>query len=211
MINIVTALQCEAGPLVKALGLKRSTSRQSYRVYEKAGIKLVVSGIGKIATGTACDYIHTFSGGLPHTAWLNVGIAGHATSELGSLYVINKVSDADTHRHHYPNIPATIDIPGKALITVDQPCESYDSDFLYDMEASTYFSAAMQYSTRELVQAIKVVSDNRSSSTKEIDKNMVSRLVERNIEVITGLVHYLDSESDKQKSQLSTPDNSLAK
>ena len=53
MINILTALPCEAKPLIHHY---RLNGRQvhGFRIYENSDMRLIVSGIGKVAAAAAC-------------------------------------------------------------------------------------------------------------------------------------------------------------
>ena len=59
MINIIIAIQCEAKPLLKHYGLKGSTDHGPFRIYEGEDMRLILSGIGKIAAAAATSYAFT--------------------------------------------------------------------------------------------------------------------------------------------------------
>lgn len=207
MINIITALKCEAKPLIEALQLSFAGNPESFPLYNNAGINLLVAGVGKTSITAACETVHKVSGSASDGAWLNVGIAGHKSSDIGCAYLVNKVSDKNGGNPHFPYLPEGSRITNKSLVTVAEPCENYRGDNLYDMEASAFFSAAMQYSSRELVQSIKIVSDNSFSSTRKINKSLVHELIQKNIEPICEVVQLLGQESDNLRKRSADPEH----
>lgn len=56
------------------------------------------------------------------------------------------------------------------------------------MEASAYFETATRFSAAELVQCLKVVSDNRSSPAENITPRQVSALIATHIATLEGLL-----------------------
>ena len=77
------------------------------------------------------------------------------------------------------------------LHTVDQPELRYPDDVAYDMEAAGFFEAASRVSTLELVQCVKIVSDNAKSSVENINKQFVRELFEANQPAISSFVKNL--------------------
>ena len=49
----------------------------------------------------------------PNPILLNIGIAGHKENPIGSLYLIDKITDVDSERRYYPafGIYATLSNP----------------------------------------------------------------------------------------------------
>ena len=62
----------------EAFGLERCESPASVKCYVRDRFRLVVSGIGKVASATAVGYIAGSEPDDANFAWVNVGIAGHA-------------------------------------------------------------------------------------------------------------------------------------
>ncbi len=76
------------------------------------------------------------------------------------------------------------------LRTVDRPESELDSSAAYDMEAYGFVATAIRFSTAELVQAIKIVSDNRESTTAAWTAAAVRDLVESRIEDVASAAEY---------------------
>jgi hypothetical protein len=71
---------------------------------------------------------------------------------------------------------------------VDRRESEFDSNAAYDMEAYGFVAAALRFSTAELVQSIKVVSDNRESTFAAWTAGAVRELVESRVEAVAGAV-----------------------
>lgn len=170
-INIVVAHKLEAKALVSMLKLKREHSGGEYPLFSNAdGITLIVAGIGRTAVSAACEFLgrqqQKDDGCIK--AWLNLGIAGHGTASLGSTWLANKITEQCSGRSAYP--PLLVEGVGScSVITVDTPENDYSIDAVYEMEASAFFEAASKFSTAELVQVIKIISDNKSNPISDID------------------------------------------
>lgn len=108
---------------------------------------------------------------------LNIGIAGHSSYKLGSVFVAEKITDLDAGRSYYPQLVTSTPCPTHALNTVAQAQNDYPADALYDMEASAFYETAMRFSSSELIQCIKVISDNKSNPSHEIKPAQVSSLI----------------------------------
>ena len=82
--------------------------------------------------------------------------------------VASKITDHAARRSWYP--PLVAGLPGHAtqVTTFDASVETYPADTVCDMEASAYFACATRFSTAELVQCYKVVSDNGSTGTAAV-------------------------------------------
>lgn len=114
------------------------------------------------------------------TLWINVGIAGHAEQAIGAIFRANKITDQYSLLNedatnptsesgyssvHYPiNVLKAAAIPSLPLISYPQPMLDYDAmkatQSMADMEAIGFAMAAKRYASMELVQAIKIISDN---------------------------------------------------
>lgn len=187
-IRLVVALPAEARPLVSHLGLEREPSAGSFATYRRDDAVLVVSGVGKRAAQAATGHLFARTGEVRDALWLNLGIAGHATRGLGEVVLAHKVVDAASGRCWYP--PWVLDPPCATgeVRTVEAVEESYAEDALYEMESAGFFAAASRFATAELVQAVKVVSDNRRCGTAGITARRVEALIEASLPVVDRLL-----------------------
>lgn len=194
-VNIVVAHGLEAKTLVKMLGLKRNKASSDFVEYSNAnGLHLLVSGIGKAAVAAAVNYLgdQQVSDDSDIRAWLNIGIAGHQDAPLGSGWLGNKITDQRSGASAYP--PQLIDgIRVGSVVTVDEPENSYPLDAAYEMEACSFYAGATKYSTAELVQVFKIISDNLENPLSGIDLQSVPGFITLQAPQIVSLVEKMSA------------------
>ncbi len=183
MLIWVCALHCEAKPVIDFYRLKKSRDEHAFDVYRGDDMVCIVSGIGKIASAAASAWIAASCPGETSLAWINLGIAGSAKYKIGELLLLNQVVDADSGQSYYPAPDPVSALPDSACLTLSQPSEDYRRDTLFDMEASGFMYSALRFSNAELVQGLKIVSDNHK---QHIGKNRqrVSGLIHQHIDTI---------------------------
>jgi len=196
MIYIVCALQCEAKPIIEKYKLSLIPDKP-FRIFQGKEIRVLISGMGKIATATAMAYLYALDGEEKNVTWLNMGVAGHQTLELGSLFNINKVTEETTGVNWYPTRLKSLAMPSHHVRTVETASEDYPSDALYDMEASAFMLTALRFSPVDLVQALKIVSDNLKNPSIAINKVYVEKLIYRNIDQIMTVIDALETVSSE--------------
>jgi hypothetical protein len=193
MINLVVALPAEARPLIDFYRLGDKTTIGTFRVYQHADMSLIISGPGKVAAAAATALLAGRNTPGKQIAWLNIGIAGHATYSTGQSLHAHRITDHATGKSWYP--PQLFDLPTTtgSLLTVDAPENNYCQDVAYDMEASGYYAVASRFSSMELVQCFKVISDNREQPTATITAKSCTQLVTQKLDEIDLLVRALVS------------------
>ena len=181
-LNFVVALSCEAKPLIDYYRLEKQSS-SALPLYSKSNgvqhpykINLVVSGIGMQSMATACGWLGGVSGGKP-AVWLNVGTAGHATLELGVIARVVCATQSDSEAKHFPPLVAKWSGVNAPLISSATPVSQYPEQSLVDMETSAFFIAAKRFASTELVQALKVVSDNPDNQVELLNAAKLSTLI----------------------------------
>lgn len=197
MLNLVVALAAESRPLIRHFGLAEDRSVTGFRVFRGEGIRLVVTGKGRVscAAGVAALGTHEPPEAMP--AWLNVGIAGHASHEVGEGVHALSVLEAATDRRWYPVQVLRLPGRGEAFCTVDVPETAYAKPYVYDMEASAFCATAVRYSTSELIQVYKVISDNRGAGVETVQKHAVRDAMIRHLDVIDEIVAGLSALADE--------------
>ena len=164
----------------------------SFPIYVSDNASLVVSGIGKRASAAATAYLHARTEEKPNLVWVNVGIAGHRTFTPGKLFVAHTIRDEATGQCWFP--PQLSRSADKAeVITVDRTETVFDSEAIYDMEASGFYPTANFLSTGELVQCLKIVSDNRELRASELTRDRIRDIVSNQIGEIERLVRELET------------------
>ncbi len=228
MISIVTALDCEARPLIQYFKLKRCQLFRPFPLYIGDDVHLAVCGIGKLnalSTTSALAGIHAGNAVMrgvtvSESAWFNVGIAGHSRHEIGDAYLVHKVTDTVSmassfcdasvgvgkkNKTYYPLWAGKWPCKSENLITVSEPVTDYLTQAIYDMEGSGFCEAAYRYSTLELVHVLKVISDNKIRPADLIDKAMVTRLIENQIPLIVSVIEGLQQVSQELSALADNP------
>lgn len=191
-IFIYAALPCEAKPLVEHFGLKKATAIQPFAVYFNHDICLTVTGLGKTAMAAGVAYSQALFASVEHPVVLvNIGIAGHQYHELGRLFLIDKITDADSRKSYYPPLVFTPPCSTASIQTVSRPRLSYDLQHLCDMEASAFYETAARFSSGELIQCLKVISDNELSPVENIQPKQVASLIAAHAATVEAILAQL--------------------
>ncbi len=181
---IFTALHCEAKPFIAHFKLKKDSSPHPFAIYRNETVVLTISGSGKVAMAAAVAYTMAVFSGAKKPVLLNAGIAGHRTAELGTVFGANKITDADTGRNFYPQPIVGCDCETLPALTVSTVENDYRDDGLYEMEASAFYETACRFTTAELIQVFKTVSDNHRESVEHIDAKKVTQWLEGSVKSI---------------------------
>lgn len=192
-IFIYTALPCEAKPLVEHYKLKKDTTVRAFSIYCNEDICLTATGLGKCSMSAGVAYSQALFSAVENQVLFNVGIAGHRDHALGSAFLIDKIIDNDCRKNYYPQLVFTPVCPTGTIQTASRPQLGYDHPYLCDMEASAFFETATRFSSAELVQCLKVISDNRLSPADAIKPEQVSAAIAAHIPTIEDILAELIS------------------
>lgn len=207
LLNIVVAHTLEAKPLIAMLGLKKQNHQSPFALYRNdKGTSLIIAGIGKLAAAAATGYLAALqdSSETAVKAWLNLGIAGHQTAELGSGLLAQKLTDQATGSCFYPPMLLT-GFATSDVITVDEPELEYPVDAAYEMEAFGFYAVASRLVTSELVQVFKIVSDNPSNPVKDIDAKLIQHWIKAQRAEIEKLILDLDELAQEYNAAYQLP------
>ena len=191
LIHFVVALDAEAKPLISWFGLKRVQPDRGFPVFRHAHVALVVSGTGKANAAAATAHLHAACGFPRDALWINIGVAGHPAHGVGEAFVIHALEDEAAERRWFPPQAVTPPWPGEQLLTLDRPDLGYQHKALVDMEAAGFYPIACRFSTAELVQAVKVVSDNCEVPAGEVSANDLTMLIGRQLDALDLFLHRL--------------------
>jgi len=216
-INIVTALNCEAKPLIDYFRLKKVLGKP-FDLYvgdttfgedkPVTKINVIVSGIGQIKTAAACGWAASRFG-TDRVMWLNVGVAGHRDCEVGKVARVCNVIDPTTSYSHYPALTAKWSGEDDVLMTSGVAMSDYPKGMLVDMEAAAFFQAACAFTNSELVQSLKIVSDNQEVSIERLNASIISDLIQARVNEIVDFMNNLVDLIPKQ-SLLPQPNDLIA-
>jgi adenosylhomocysteine nucleosidase len=191
MLIWVSALHCEAKPVIDFFRLKKSHDHHAFDIYQKDNMCCIVSGIGKQNAAAATAWVAALHQHSRSIAWINIGTAGSESSAIGSAWSINKITDIESGHCYYPVPLINSQLPTEHCQTHNLPDTQYNSKSLSDMEASAFFGTATRFSSAELVHSIKVVSDNSETPCSR-NKNEVSQLIQQNIKPISEFSYGLN-------------------
>ncbi len=187
-INLLVSLDKEASTIIQHFGLQRDNRQHAWPLYCNDRLSLIVSGMGKINAAAACAWLQAYS---PSPCWINIGIAGHATAEIGSSWLVNKITDMDNNESWYPQTVLLPHMANKSLACASRPVDYESETDLYDMESSGFVSTASRFTTLEWIQLIKIVSDNRRQRWQQLDHNRVPELLGQALPVLEDIIAIL--------------------
>ncbi|MCK4494504.1 MAG: hypothetical protein KAU26_10635 [Methylococcales bacterium] len=170
---IFTALACEAKPFIKRFSLKKELNTHSFTIYRHHDMVLTVSGVGKVSMAAAVGYTLAKFQTIHPPVLINIGIAGHSSALLGTLWRANKIIDLESARCFYPQPIIKLPYPSTVVYTASKPSLDYAKAGLYDMEASGFYEVASCFSSAELIHVFKVVSDNPNETIEAITAQKV--------------------------------------
>jgi len=190
-INLVAALPAEAKPIVERLELERVQPDWGFPIYRRELVALVVSGPGKVNAAAATAALGALNGWRKKAIWVNLGIAGHAERRVGEVLLASSIRDSGSGQVWNPSLLAVPPFPADCLLTLDSPDLTYEHEGMVDMEASGFFPTACRYSSCDLVQVLKVISDNRSNTAEGLGAKRTRSLVAGLLEPLELLVSSL--------------------
>ena len=94
-------------------------------------------------------------------------------------------------RCHYPALIAKWSGETDAVLSVSVPSNDYPGGAAVDMEAYAFFNAALRFSDSELVQSLKVISDNRVSGIEHLNAAKLTELVSSGKQEIINFINAL--------------------
>lgn len=188
-INWVVALKPELRPLISHLGLTHNAqlSGAGFSVYSDRGDlhRVILSGVGKVNAAASVAFLGARLSSNTPEVWINFGIAGNREAEPGKVFRGGRIEDAGSGKSWYPPLLAggrKRRFPDTEIITLDRPVSEYpESIKTVEMEASGFLSAALRFTSIELIQVVKVVSDNASTGWKNLNPGKVQNLCEATV------------------------------
>ncbi len=197
MVHYVIALPCEAQPIIQHYALKPCGGHGRARFFEGENARLVVTGISSLQSAiatTALGNRFPESGSL----WLNVGICGHADAAIGKAFIANRIASDNSRGTFYPQLPWSSPWSGIGIKTLSVPSTRYEADQVFDMEGFGFYTAALVFGSSELVQCVKIVSDNAAQPADgDFDNAAISNLVAAQIPSIETFVETVEKSSGK--------------
>jgi len=183
----VCALNCEAKPWVDFYGLKKRTDKPFWHYTKEAfNVEVVISGIGAVAMATAVGWMGASS--ATPGVWLNLGIAGHATMSIGTIHRVTCAVNANNLIKKYPPLTAKWKGENSAIASVNVPSNSYAEGAMIDMESYAFLESASNFSSCELVQAVKVISDNQEQGFDQLNAAKITELMLPHVDIVNEFI-----------------------
>jgi len=183
MLMVHTALHAEGLALINHYKLRRQHHIKPFACYARDDIFLIESGIGKIHTAAAIAWANaTIDADSP--VWVNLGMAGHGKHAVGSCLLASCIEDEHSGQQTCLT-PLTISAAGREnLLTLDEPADSYPTANMVDMEGSAFARIAHRFTSLELIQSIKVISDNTQNPAQRLKTSEVETLFRPHLDTI---------------------------
>jgi nucleoside phosphorylase len=190
----IVALPAEAKPINRHFGLQRDNHYGELPLYSKDKMALIITGCGGQAASRAAIWMESNLNHGERPAWINLGIAGHATMEIGQVVLAESIEDAATGTVWLPALPPSPPCATESVITLQQPDLSYSHDGVVDMEAAALLRPGSDIIDPERFYCLKVISDNQQHPASEINGKMVSGLIEDSLGQLLVLLQQIEIE-----------------
>lgn len=190
MIIFHTALHAEAHALIQYFSLKREHHIHMFPCFRNAEYFLIESGIGKLNTAAAIAWYSAYLN-ADNPVYFNIGIAGHGSKPVGHACIAHCVEDQATRYRIYPAQISNPAIDSDNVLTVDHPGDDYPDNSVIDMEASAFFHTANRFTTLELIQSLKVISDNQKYPANQIRNKNIKALIAPHLTYVENLIQKL--------------------
>ena len=196
-VNIIVAMKAEARSLIEHFALQdRITGLHQFKVYQNDQIRLVISGIGSSYAEKAVAVVAERVEPNEISAWLNVGVVGHKSLEIGQALMGNRITDAVTGESLYPIFVTDFGLRTGKVRTVYEVETDYEEETAYDMEASGFVKAASKFTKYELIHCYKVVSDNPDNSVNKLNNQIIGNMIAEHVDAIERVCRQLLEISD---------------
>ncbi len=199
-MNFVVAFKGEAQPIIDFYRLKK-VEDSPCPIFRNDHHSLIMSGLGREKAVSATQVLNQITR-KANQGWINIGIAGHGSLEIGEAFVGGKIIDDSNNECFYPPQVFEHSFEVSSIITCTKPSSNYQTNLGFDMEAHAFYKTACQFSSRELVQVIKIVSDNPAHSHDQIKPNEVPVMIDSHLQKIDALVKQIDEASTTMQPDL---------
>ena len=192
MIHFIIATNSEARPLIDLFKLKKKNSNK-LQIYCNQDISLTITGIGKI--NSAIGVIQTFyeTSKKLNDCWINLGLAGHKSHDIGKIFAISKIYDNDTGQKLYPFVNS-FKINSDECISLGKKNKKYSTK-IYEMESSGFFNACNKFSSKEFIQILKIISDNHYEAVNFKKNEQIYNLIIQHKKIIIEFTNYMKKDN----------------
>lgn len=189
MIRFIVSTFSEAKPIIDIFKLKKNHDYKKFSVFDSDKISLTVSKIGKVNSALAVAYTFYKICNNKNDIWLNFGLCGHKSYEIGSIFLVNKILDNSNDKVFFPFI-TNFKINTLSCITLEKKGINY-KDSLFEMESSGFFQATTKFSSKELIFILKIVSDNELKSVNFENSEEIYNIIIEKESVLKNFCNHL--------------------
>ena len=189
MIHFLVATNSEARPLIDLFKLKKKKDLKQTFIYSNQNTSLTITGIGKINAAIGVTETYFYYNQKNNNIWINIGLAGHKDLKIGDICAVNKISDNETNKDFFP-FANEFRIQNQECLTVGTHMKNYGTK-IYDMESSGFYQSACKYSSNELLQIVKIISDNQYESIDFKNKEVVYNIIINHKKLINELCTFM--------------------
>jgi len=185
-VNFLVALKHEALPIIDyfELTLNNKKYRNIFSNVEK-NVFLIIAGIGIENSKKAVNNLKQLNNNKDDI-WVNIGIAGHKTFKVGSIYEVKKVISSNNENTFFTNSFYN-EVPTSTVCCVNKEEKKYNNKYLYDMESCGFLEALDSFTIKENIFMFKIVSDNLQFRPKSY-KNFAISFISKHIRKIDNIV-----------------------
>ena len=146
---------------------------------------LIIAGIGIENAKKAVNNLKQLNNNKDDI-WVNIGIAGHKTFKVGSIYEVKKVISSNNENTFFTNSFYN-EVPTSTVCCVNKEEKKYNNKYLYDMESYGFLEALDSLTIKENIFMFKIVSDNLQFKPKSY-KNFAISFISKHIRKIDTIL-----------------------
>lgn len=202
MIYLFVALHAEASPLIRHYQLKKDGTQRFDEFYnEEKGVRLILTGVGNLATAVSVSNICTKYAVGEKDFLVNIGTCA-GLSGRGEMFLCNKIIDRLSGRTFYPDILYRHSLPEISVMTGATLTEysAMKENILYDMEATAIYQAGAYFLGPHQMSFIKIISDAGYASA--VSKEQIGILIESKLPEIIKFLDTLQKAGELQQKDI---------
>lgn len=219
MLYIITALYCEAKPLIKYFGLKKTDQFHKFQVFLAEDILVVITGVGEIATSVAISSVCSIVPPTQRDFFLSFGSAGAVSKALTlrEIYLLHKITRLSTNQTFYPDVlfhhpfEEIQGVTGSKVLKeetrrLNDIRGMQEELFLYDMEgAASYMSASYFFGTHQMA-FLRILSDygEKKEQREWLTADQLTFMIEEKAHWLFPFIEQIKEQSQQKEPLLHT-------